>query len=369
MVLPRVRRLPRRQSVGTGIARYDDGVYIRLSQLGAALAILDHQGRIIDASPAAQRLFGRFRLSLIANAQLPDELGRELARAPFGEAIMWRAAELDAVLGCTRYALGDEHALLLIREITEQQRALSRRLHQQRLESTGKLVAHIAHDLRAPLSSIVYNADCLHKRATELAPEVRELVHDIELAADQLRRSIAGLLDYVRLGPPVHETLYLRDIIERVASLLRAVFRAGNHQLSVELHDDTVCVSGNPIAIEQIVMNLLVNSTESAGGASVNVRIRTERVAARTTSSSWRSIDEMVRIEVSDDGPGVPLDRRHAVFEPFVTSKPEGIGLGLTVAREAATAFGGQLTLEDSAKGACFALVLPVARMATEAHL
>jgi signal transduction histidine kinase len=337
---------------------------LRLDEIGAAMAVLDRDGLVVDATPPAIELFTRFALPLTCSSPLPGELADELSRAPLGEAIVWRRTDADAVLGCTRYRLGHDHVLVLIREITEQQRALSRRLHRQRLEATGRLVAHIAHDLRAPLSSIVYNADVLAKRAHEMPAGTAELLHETQLAADQLRRTIAGLLDFVRVGPPVTETLELRELVDRVASLLRSAFRAGHHELTVALHDGHVCVCGNPIAIEQILVNLLVNATESAGGAPVRIRVTSEHVAARRDPSRpWRALDEMVLIRVADDGPGIPPDRRRAVFEPFVTSKADGTGLGLTLASEAAASLGGHLALEDSAVGASFALVLPLAEV------
>src|SRR5262249_15325205 len=155
----------------------------------------------------------------------------ELAATPVGAPIVWRPrAEIDAVLGCTRYELGATQQLLLMREITEQQRALSQRLHQQRLEATGRLAAMMAHDLRSPLSSIVYNVDPGQTRELARA-QARELLHEPHLAADQMRRTIAALLDFVRLGPPVTATQSLREIFDRVSSLLRPVFRAGGHEL------------------------------------------------------------------------------------------------------------------------------------------
>jgi signal transduction histidine kinase len=354
--------------MGAAILRRDDVTYVRLDGIGAAMAVLDHDGRVIDASPSALTLLGRFQLAISLPSPIPGDLARELARAPFGEAIIWRRAGVDGVIGCTRYALGSEHVLLLIREFTEQQRALSRRLHQQRLESTGRLVAHIAHDLRAPLSSIVYNSDLLAKRVQELPSGTGELLHDNQVAADQLRRTIANLLDFVRIGPPVTETLTLRDLVDRVTSLLRSAFRAGKHELSVALHDGHVSVCGNPIAIEQILVNLLVNATEAAAGAPVRIAITSEQVPPFEGKRPWRALDEMVRVRISDDGPGIPADRRNSIFEPFVTSKPDGTGLGLTVARDAAASLGGHLALEHTERGASFALVLPVVRPQPQPH-
>jgi signal transduction histidine kinase len=317
--------------------------FVRLHDVGVAMAVLASSGQLVSVTPAAARLLRRFELPVESPATLPANLARELASAPLGEAIIWRhpSADHGAVLGCTRYSLGSEHLLLLMREITEQQRALSQQLHRQRLEATGRLISHIAHDLRAPLSSIIYNVDLLAKRSGF------EELQNIQIAADALRDTIAGLLDFVRLGPPAVSIQTIGRLFERISSLLRPAFRHGKHELSIALHDDGACVRGNSIAIEQIFLNLIINATESRS-ESVRVRIASEQVG------------RMVIVRVSDDGPGIPLDRRDAVFDEFVTSKPHGTGLGLTVAREAAVALGGSLMLEPTAIGCCFAVALPL---------
>jgi signal transduction histidine kinase len=336
--------------------------WLRLDDIGAPIAVLDHQTRVVAATPSAVALLARFQLATALPAALPADLARELATAASGAPVVWRPrAELDAVLGCTRYQLGGDRRLLLMREITEQQRALSQRLHQQRLQETGRLAALMAHDLRSPLSSIVYNVDLLQHRA-ELGPYVRELLRETELAADQMRRTIAGMLDFVRLGPPVTGAQALREIFERVSSLLRPVFRAGSHRLEIALHDGDVRVRGNPLTVEQIFVNLLVNATESADRP-VRIAISSEHVPpAAPGERPWRALDAMVRVRISDDGPGIPPELTATVFEPFVTSKPHGTGLGLTIAREAAQALGGHLALEEPPTGCTVAVVLPVAR-------
>jgi signal transduction histidine kinase len=338
-----------------------------LNDIGAPLAVLDSAARVLDATPSAAALISRFQLAADLPAPLAPDLARELAATPFGVPIMWRPrVGLDAVLGCTRYQMGDDRRLLLMREITEQQRALSQRMHRQRLEETGRLAALMAHDLRTPLSSIVYNVDVLAARSGELsATSARELLIETQLAADQMRRTIAGLLDFVRLGPPVTSVQSLREIFDRVSSLLRPVLRAGRHELRCDLHDGNVRVRGNPLTIEQIFVNLLINATEATEGV-VRIHITSEPISA-TAAGIWtrRGNDAMVLIRVSDDGPGIPAELAGSVFAPFATSKPQGTGLGLTIAREAAQSLGGQLSHEPSPTGCVMAVVLPTARLAT----
>src|SRR6185369_8197826 len=99
---------------------------------------------------------------------------------------------------------------------------------------------------------------------------------------------------------------------------------AGSHELTTALHDDGVRVRGNPLTVEQIFVNLLVNATEAADRP-VHIHIVSEHVAAAGHARRpWRAVDDMVRIRISDDGPGIPPELAASVFEPFVTSKPHG---------------------------------------------
>jgi signal transduction histidine kinase len=139
------------------------------------------------------------------------------------------------------------------------------------------------------------------------------------------------------------------------------MFRAGSHELRIQLHDERVRVRGNPLTVEQIFVNLLVNATDACDRP-VHVQITSQPAPASTPGArQWRDTDDMVLIRVSDDGPGIAAELAETVFEPFVTSKDTGTGLGLTIAREAAQSLGGQLLLEEVALGCSMAVVLPVA--------
>lgn len=341
---------------GPTVVVRDAAAYVRLQDVGAPMLVIDGGDRIVDATLPARTLLAKFELPCEPGELLPEGLVGELRDALLGEAIIWRPrGESGPILGSTRYRLGDRHHLLLIREITRQQRAMAQRMHQQRLEETGKLVAHIAHELRTPLASIVYNADVLTMR--DLGSS-KGLIDDIQLAAESLRRTIAGLLDYVRLGPPVDTTTSLQVLWDRVSSLLRPMFRAGHHELVMSLHEPDLHVIGNPITLEQIFVNLVVNAIE-ASTHPARIEIASSPVPF-DRPKTWRAKD-VVLISVQDYGPGIPPERRESVFEAFVTSKAKGTGLGLTLAREAAASIGGHLALDPCTVGCRFGVVLPLA--------
>lgn len=229
--------------------------------------------------------------------------------------------------------------------------SLARRLHQQRLESMGRWMTTAVHDLRTPLASIVFHAHLLRARCEALgAAERSEHLEQICAAADRLQGALTGLLEFARPGPWATQSVSVREVFDRVGSLLRPALREGRHELSDALGGGAEWVQGTPLVIEQILINLVLNGVESAPGA--------RAVVLRAEPSG----DE-VRLVVEDDGPGVPEALRGRLFEPFFTTKPQGTGVGLATAREAAREMSGDVTHEwGGPVGARFVLTLPAGR-------
>lgn len=322
---------------------------IALSEVGGTLAVCDPEGRIVGCSPSAWVLLSRLGVAVdVLPAPLPIILWQLIVSREVGEAVQWRSSgEETLLLGCTRYRLGESRWLLIMSEISQKQSLLAQRLHQQRLEALGRLVATTAHDLRSPLSAVVFNSDVLAARIEHLPPErVREMADDIKTAAIRLRGTIDCLLDYVRIGPPVPAEVSLREILTRTQSLLRPLARAGGHQLVDATSTDADRLLGNPIAIEQIFVNLVLNAFEAARAPTT----------VKVTSSKQGS---MVSVLVEDDGPGIPPEIRLQVFDPFFTTKRDGTGIGLSASREAARAAGGDIQLVRWSGGAAFCVLLP----------
>jgi len=326
------------------------GTHITLEHVGAALAVCTKDGALVGATPSALSLLER---AGIATGTLPCRLPllwERLRSAAPGEAIDWRPphSDVDGVrLGCTRHALGETHVVVVMREISDKHVALAQQLHRQRLEATGRLVAQIVHDLRAPLASIVFDAEVLAGRSAELdAFGLRPTVDAVRRAADRLRKAVDGLLDFAKLGPPAEMEADIVEAVERAVSLLRPAVRCSPHRIEVALGSEPLRVCAPPLVVEQILVNLTLNAMEAASRA-VTVRITAVL------------LDETVRVTVEDDGPGMTAEARARAFEPFFTTKPQNSGLGLTSSRDAALDSGGDLRLEPSDVGARFVLVLP----------
>jgi len=332
-----------------------DGDTVALSEINVPMAACNAAGEVVALSPQARAVLAGVGVDPShLPFPLPRQLWADLENAPEGEAIEWHAAkETEASLGCTRYGFGAARFLVLMREVSAKRRELSRRLHQQRLESTGRLVASIAHDVRTALASILYNADFLVGAVEELpARAVAETAGEIHSASRRLESICAGLLGFAKLGPPVADEVALHDVVGRACSLVRPMYRERGHELKSHAWPGNLRVRGNSILIDQILVNLLVNAAESSREA---IHVLLECTPAPLDPKDPR---ERVRISVTDDGPGVPAGLRESIFHPFFTTHSDGSGLGLTTAREAAREMGGDLFLEPTERGARFVAVL-----------
>lgn len=330
--------------------------WLALTRIEAPVAVCSSQGVLLATTAQARELLRRAASSAAVD-MVPARLWAMLEQVENGHAVEWRStATSKAVVGCTRYAYGDAY-LLLMKEVSLQLIASSARLQGSRLEAIGRLVASIAHELRNGVSSIVYSADLL---SLGDAPDLNreDIIEEILRASRRLQETVAGLLDYAKLGPSVSVPVSLREVLTRAQGFLRSHYHSGSHQLVVAIDPGAEWVSGNSIVIEQIFVNLLLNAAQSNNGQRVRVEVRSDIARPQSLQASPRTF---VRTRVIDDGAGVPVELRDSIFEPFFTTRPDGTGLGLSNALDAIGTLGGTIELEECREGACFSAYLPAA--------
>ncbi len=335
-----------------------DGQLLRLEDVGAAIAVCTSAGDLVGLTPAGRALLVHLgAMEGPLPRRLPEGLWEQILDTPIADATLWTPPNRpDERLGCTRYALGRTHTILLMHEVAGKQREMSRRLHGQRLESMGQLIAAIAHDLRTPLCAILYGAESLGSSGPTIDRDyVMTVIREIHTAAKRLRRTVDGILDYAQLGPRVSEAVSVTEIVQRAQADVQTLARERGQSVSMSIGPDASWALGNALTIEQILVNLLSNSSEACSpGASI--------VVTATQGPPPKGVDDdqsWIHIRVSDNGPGIPEGVGERVFDPFFTTKGAGTGLGLTTAREAARSQGGDLFLDAVSSGACFVLVLP----------
>ncbi|WP_428391846.1 sensor histidine kinase [Lichenicoccus sp.] len=214
----------------------------------------------------------------------------------------------------------------------------------ERLAALGRVAAGIAHEIRNPIAAMRLRAEnALAGDASRHQPALQASLEQI----GRVDRLVSELLGMTRQRTPCLQPIDLPRFLEQRIAQLQPRAEAAGVRIEIEASDDAACF--DPELIGRAVDNLLANalSHTPAGG---HVRLRAEMIAAG------------LRITVADTGPGVDPALRQRLFEPFVTGRADGTGLGLAVAREMAEAHGGSLTLSEAIsaeQGASFVLDLP----------
>lgn len=334
-----------------------------LESVRAPALVVHEPSRSVCASPEAERLAHLLRLD---DASVRALCAAAIA-APDGAAQRFRSntrSLFDDCITFTRYRLGDEHILVLI-DSSAAPRASAEDLHDQRLALVGRLMASICHELRNHLSVVRFAMDELNLRGGLIAAqELRNLATDATSATDRATSLIRTLIAFAREHKVQCTTVSVREVMQQVQSLLRTMVIGGGHTLEISIDADGDAVRGNPILIEQVLVNLVVNAIEASQRPTV-VRVRSELGGQRCEASHpcAACAAKTVRVVVEDDGPGVPADLRGKLFEPFFSTKPGGSGIGLALSRQIARALGGDMWIDEarSQAGAAFVVALPAA--------
>lgn len=283
-----------------------------------------------------------------------DRLARgvEGARAePAGAAEIGRLAvtfnRMSADLSAERAALKARLSELerAHRELAQKDASLVR---SEKLASVGRLAAGVAHEIGNPLTSILGLVDLLEQGGLDEATE-REFLRRIHAETDRIHRTIRGLLDFSRQGPDEAGSADVKAAVERAVALAGPQKDMRRVTLERRLPDAAVQARISEEHLVQVVLNLLMNAADAiAGEGSIAIDVE---------------VDEgHVTVAVTDTGPGIAPEVRDKLFEPFVTTKPSGVGtgLGLAVCHSIAERAGGSIRAESpESGGARFVMRLP----------
>ncbi len=237
-------------------------------------------------------------------------------------------------------------------EALQQQR--NQLAHVTRVATVGELSGAIAHELRQPLTSILVNAQT--GRQLLASPDVdlqtvRELLDEIAGQDKQAANVITRMRSFIQKGESSFQTTAIEPVVRDALALGRLTATDSGVDVQTEIASGLPSVRGDPVELLQVVLNLIVNACESMKHVP-----RAKRELHLRVNASLHEVE----IVVSDTGVGLPVGRDDRVFEPFYTTKPNGLGLGLAISRTIATTHGGRLWGEDNVLGgATFHLVLP----------
>ena len=292
------------------------------------------------------------QIGLIAAIQLSEQTALDVTSY---QALM-------VVLAFTGLALGvlvDEQKRAAQR-LRFQQEALSRA---SRLGTMGEFAAVVAHEINQPLMAIA-NYARLAKRAAELQPpDFATTVHAASSAIEQVDRAaevIRRLREFIRQGRTEVALVAAEKLVVEAQSFCRPQLERHGVELSIQIPRNLPPLRVDALQIEQVIVNLILNAVEALAEAG--------RLDGRIIVSAVQRQTGEIEFSVSDNGPGFYLTLAGEATTPFATTKPDGLGLGLSLARSIVETHGGKLTIATSPRGATISFTLHSAAPASETN-
>jgi C4-dicarboxylate-specific signal transduction histidine kinase len=216
--------------------------------------------------------------------------------------------------------------------------------HLSRVMMMNELSTSLAHEINQPLGAILNNASAakvLISRKTSSLEGISEILMDIIADAKRAGDVIRKIRGVVRKSEALLETLQMNALIEEVVKLLQSNIRTQGVSLLLKLQPDLAQVRGDRVHLEQVLINLTTNALEAMKGCTTKT----------LTIRSAMSVPDSVTLSVSDSGTGIVVERKESVFEPFITTKKDGLGLGLRVCRSIVEDHGGRIWAENNPEG------------------
>jgi PAS domain S-box-containing protein len=331
-----------------------------------AIFITDNDRRYVDVNPAACDYLGVAKRDLVGRriddflpphkrATIEEDQAAYLAGGPV--VTEWESLRSDGEVRIAEASARPNFLpglhIAFLRDVTERRQLETELLNAQKLESLGRLAGGVAHDFNNLLTGISGYAALLLERANADTEDARDL-GEIKRAADRAAELTQQLLAFGRRQMFRPRPLDLNAVLTDVAGLLQRLL---GDQIELVVRPDAALgvVQADPGQVEQVIVNLVVNARDAmpAGG--------------RVTIETRNADDDWVELVVADDGVGMDESTRSQVFEPFFTTRDQGVGLGLASVYGIVHQSGGDVAVEsDPGAGATFTIRLPRVAEAAE---
>lgn len=218
--------------------------------------------------------------------------------------------------------------------------------HMERVQIIGKLAASLAHELKQPLAGILMNAQAAQRFLAGTEPDlsqIREILADIVADDQRAGEVIHRLRPLLRKEEPINKPMDINSAVRNMAALVHDEAIARSVSLHLELAEGLPQVDADMVQIEQVILNLIMNAVQAMEDIAAHGR----NIAVATA----RSAPDGVMVSVRDTGPGIAKDKLEQVFEPFYTTRAQGLGLGLPICRSIVEAHGGRIWAENNPDG------------------
>jgi len=337
------------------------------------------EGQIIDANDAFLRMIGYEREDLVSGRLswmdlTPQEwLDRCLELfvpeikltgnvQPFEkEYLRKNGTRVPVLVGGASFEEGGTQGVAFVLDLTERRRAedtLSRvqmeLAHANRVAAMGQLTASIAHEIRQPLAAVAMSGSSalrwLNKDPLEIE-EARQAIDSVLKDTNRAANVIGRIHDFVRKVSPSKEALDINEAILEVIALTRSEAAKYGVAIHVNLTDRLPRIHGDRVQLQQLMINLIINAVQAMSDID---GIRELHISAQ------HGEPKEVRVAVQDTGVGISPEKMLQLFEPFYSTRPEGLGMGLSISRSIVEDHGGQLSASANVpRGAAFSFTLP----------
>ena len=357
-----------------------------LRTIRSGIITVDPQGRLLYANPAAADLLGINLRSLMGRpvlgtlqgvsphlVRILEQSTRDGVRTTRAEGLIVRDGEQVEIGVTTTFsdAAGSENgttATAIFQDISDSKRLQALHVRAERLQAVAELSASLAHEIRNPLASIRSATEQLaRRRAASGAPmgdDDEGVLHGLVVReADRLSRLLGEFLDFARARVTRIEALDVGALAVAAATLAAShPDRGEGTVVETTVQPDLPTLEGDEDLLHRAVFNLVLNAVQAVGvngAVQVDVRRRQSR-SDGGVRGQFALAEDLIAITVSDNGPGVPEDLREHLFEPFVTGKVGGTGLGLPVVHRAVEAHRGVVLVDSLPHGTRFTVLLPL---------
>ncbi|NOX20518.1 MAG: GHKL domain-containing protein, partial [Nitrospirae bacterium] len=248
---------------------------------------------------------------------------------------------------------GEDVRIYIIKDVTELRRLKEQLYHADKLASIGQLVSGVAHELNNPLTGILGYTELLKMKVKD--DSITKELDKIYKAAERCKKIVENLLTFSRQKPPERTYVDINDLIDSAIELRIYWFRSNNIEV-IRDFAELPAVYVDPQQLQQVFMNLIVNAEYAvmeSNKAQKMIKIKTYK----------REDQDKIRIEVQDNGIGIPEDQIGRIFDPFFTTKPvdKGSGLGLSISHGIIKEHNGEIWVESTpGEGTTFYIELPI---------
>lgn len=227
--------------------------------------------------------------------------------------------------------------------------------HLGRVATFNEISVSLAHEMNQPLGIILSNAQAAQRILAKPKPDlnqVREILSDIVQENLRAGQVILSMRDVLKKGEEKRQKITITELVRDVEKLLRSALRERGVSLYLVLPDEPVWISADRIQLQQVLLNLILNACDA---------VEASPPERKQISITAECVDHSVQIKLIDQGKGLP-EEIEVIFEPYFTSKPGGLGMGLAICRSIVASHGGQLhASQNPGGGATFQLTLPLA--------